>query len=125
MTAGLYVRFRIWRMVNMADDATGGARVTENIAYDNVHGSIAETSQTILMGQQGYEMPSVFNVQVKIPHGDINERDELEVILPTQHALYGERLRITGIHLLPYGALDRRNYVHMSVTRKEFAHKEQ
>lgn len=125
MTAGLYVRFRIWRQINLSDDSTGGARITENIAYDNVHGSIAETSQTILMGSQGYEMPSVFNVQVKIPHGDIDERDELEVVQPEGHALLGKRLRIIGVHLLPYGARDRRNYVHMSVTRKEFAHKEQ
>lgn len=125
MTAGLSCRVKVIKMVNIADDVAGGAKVTEVIAYENVPASIVETTQTILMGQQGYEMPSVFNVLAKIPHKDINERDEIEVTLPTAHALYGKRLRIIGVHLLFYNPYDRRDYVHMTATRKEFAHANQ
>ena len=122
MTAGLTCRVNVWKMVNLADDSTGGAVITGTLAYENVQASIVETTQQILMNQQGYEMPSVFNVIAKIPHKDINERDVIEVVAPYNHALIGKWLKVTGVHLLFYNPSDHRDYVHMTCTFTTFAH---
>src|SRR5674476_355110 len=123
MTAGLNCRMNVWHVRNAADDPTGGAIVTGTLAYENCEASIAESSQAILMQQQGYEIPAIFNVVVKIPGNDINERDEVVVTAPYNHELIGLRLKVSGVHLLPYGPSDHRRYVHMTVTRSSFAHK--
>jgi hypothetical protein len=122
MTAGLNCRINVWHIFNIADDVTGGALVTGTLAYQNCEASIAESSQTIMMSQQGYEVPAVFNVQAKIPGNDISERDEIEIVAPYNHELIGLRLKVSGVHLLPYSPSDHRRYVHMSVTRSSFAH---
>ena len=122
MTAGLNCRMNVWHIRNITDDATGGAIVTGTLAYENCEASIVESSQTLLMLQQGYEVPAVFNVMLKVPNNDINERDEIEVTAPPNHELFGLRLKVSGVHLLPYGPSDHRRYVHLAATRSSFAH---
>lgn len=122
MTAGLICRANVWHIYNIKDDASGGAIVTGTLAYQNCETSIVESSQTILMQQQGYEVPAVFNVMMKVPGNDISERDEIEVTAPYNHELIGLRLKVSGVHLMPYGPSDHRRYVHMSVTRSSTAH---
>lgn len=124
MTAGLNCRMNVWRIRNAADDPTGGAIVTGTLAYENCEASIVESSGTIMMQQQGYEVPVMFNVMVKIPNNDISERDELVVTAPYNHELIGLRLKVSGVHLLPYGPSDHRRYVHLVATRSSFAHKD-
>lgn len=125
MTAGLNVFMRVWHLTNDDDDVIGGAMITGTLIYENIPATITETAGSIVMAQQGYEVPSTFTVYAKMPQGVIQELDELELTYPVTHPLYHKRLRVIRIHLKSIGTGSRRNFVHMTVTRSDYAHANQ
>lgn len=125
MTAGLTVFMRVWHLSNDSDDSIGGALITGTIIYENVPATITETGGSIIMVQQGYEVPATYKVFAKMPQGVIQELDELEITYPSNHPLYAKHLRVVRIHLLSVGSYSRRNFVHMTVSRSDYAHANQ
>lgn len=122
MTAGFTVFMRVWHLSNAPDDTIGGALITGTVIYENVPATIIETGGSITMVQQGYEVPATYKVFAKMPQGVLQELDELEITYPQNHPLYAKRLRVVRIHLLSLNSYSRRNFVHATVSRSDYAH---
>lgn len=125
MVAGLNVRFRIWQMNEESDDYVGGASISGTCMYDNVLGSIQQlpTSQVFL--EQGLETHKVF--QILLVPGNLNlfERDELELVQPTDHWYVNNRFRVIGVQPARNLPRDPRNYLIVQAHRKVISHAQQ
>lgn len=120
MTAGLNIKIAAWRITNEADNSVGGAITTGTVTgYYNARLTAVPPSQLLL--QQGLEVDRTFNLTVQ-PVGDIRERDEIEVIEPTDHVYYGARFRVRGVTYSDFNPRDPRAYMLLSVSRNVIAH---
>lgn len=125
MPAGMNTRVRIWRMSNIDDDTVGGARVSGTVAYDYVRARIEGNPEEQILLQQGLEAPRTFNALIVPGNLDVRERDELEIVRPTDHIYYGERFRIVGIQFSSMDGSNPNNYTRLAMTRSERAHASQ
>jgi hypothetical protein len=120
MSAGQNIKIKNWRITNQPDNSVGGSVVTGTVTgYYDARLTAVPPSQLLL--QQGLEVERTFNVTVT-PVGDIRERDEIEVIAPTDHNYYGARFRVRGVTFSDFNPRDPRAYMLLSVSRSVIAH---
>ena len=121
---GLNVQIRFWQMNNAPDDTSGGAVITGTVAYDNIAARIEAVRPTIQAFEAGMEVNRLFQLIVNTQDlSQIFERDECEVISPTNHPYYQERMRILSIQhdsRLPAGG-----HTEFLLSRIEKAHRQQ
>lgn len=122
MTAGYNLKFRVWRMAFANDDVIGGAIASGTVAYSNIEGRIQAVEPDQVFLQQGLETLRTFKAVVRPASMAIYERDEIEVIKPPSHPLYGRRLRVQGVTLGNFHPQDDRGYLILNLTRSERAH---
>lgn len=122
--AGNNIRVRIWRTNYSSDDTVGGSVVTGTVVGDYPARLQANPQEQLLL-QQGLETERTFKVNIVPGYLDIRERDELEVIQPTDHVYYGQRFRIRGVSYSSLNKRDPRSYLMLTLTRDVRAHDRQ
>ena len=122
MPAGYNCKVRLWRMENLDDDIVGGAVVSGTAAYSNIRARIEANPDEQLLLQQGLETTRTFNALVVPGTLDIRERDELEVIAPSNHIYYATRFRIMGVQYSSMDTSNPNNYARLSMIRSVRSH---
>lgn len=97
MVAGLNLQVNVWRMNYAADDSVGGAVLTGTVAYYNLDAAITPRRPSQIMLEQGLETDAIYDFTAKVQGITLNERDEVEVVHPAGHPLYGLRFRVVGV----------------------------
>lgn len=97
MTAGLNIRVNIWTMSQDADDVVGGAMVTGTVAYYDIRARLTMRRPAQVLLQQGLETTKTADLMLQGRNITVNERDEIEVVWPLDHAFYGARFRVEGV----------------------------
>ena len=120
--AGYNTKVRIYRMATLDDDEVGGAIVSGTVVHPYIRARIEANPEEQLLLQQGLESHRTFNALIIPGSLDIRERDELEVIAPTNHVYYGDRFRIVGIQYSSMDTSNPNNYTRLSLTRSVLAH---
>lgn len=125
MVAGLNVKFDIWRVNYSPDDEVGGAVTTGTYSYRNIDGRFQQQPEEQVFLQQGMETVKTFSCIVVPATLDIDERDEIEVVCPTNHYYFGNRFRVINARPADFNPNDRRNYLMLTLTRSVEAHANQ
>ena len=125
MVAGLNLKIRVWRMGNLDDDEVAGARISGTVSYESVYARFEQPAPNFLLLQQGLEVTDTIQCTCRPPNLNIKERDEVEVIFPLNHPLYGKKLRITSIQLSDLHPSDSRGKLILFLTRSDYAHANQ
>lgn len=125
MTAGINCRTSIWRWTYDEDDSVGGAEPTGTFVYRDIGTFLQEQPVEQLLLQQGMETPRIFNATIYPGWLTIYERDEVEVITPTDFAYYGDRFRVIHARPSSHNRRDPRSYMMLTLTRSERAHEHQ
>ena len=123
--AGSNCRVDIYRILEDSDDVVGGAVVTGTLQYQNVHARFQADREDMMFLQQGLETLRTYTFTVFPVSMDIKERDEIEVIQPTDHKYYGNRFRIMSVRYSDFNQRDPRNYIILHSTRSVRAHEQQ
>lgn len=123
--AGRNCFLSVWRWQFLEDDSVGGALPTGTYVYRDLPSFLMQNPEEQLLLQQGLEIHRTFTAQV-VPHWlTIYERDEVEVIAPTDHPFYGKRFRVTNIRYSTHPRRDPRGYILLDLTRSDRAHGQQ
>lgn len=117
MTAGMNLRFNIWRIENDDDDSVGGAVITGTILYYNVYGTMSPAKEEQLLLQQGLETYMSYMAMIVPGTLDIRERDEVQVTFPPTHEFYGDRFRVISSRKPSF--TDSRSYIMLTLIRRE------
>ena len=125
MIAGSNCRIDIYDISNDIDDLVGGATITGTIKYQNVQARFQADREDMVVLQQGLETIRTFTFTVFPSSMSIKERDEVEVIQPTDHVYYGKRFRIMSVRYADFNKRDPRNYILFHATRSVKAHEQQ
>ncbi len=124
--AGLNCRVDIYRIDFGDDDVVGGAVTTGSLQFQNILARVqANPTEPLLVQQQGLQALRTFDANVIPGTLDIRERDELEVIKPSDHVYYGDRFRIIEVRHSDFNKRDPRNYMMLQMTRSVRAHDQQ
>lgn len=115
MVAGLNIRVDVWRMSHNADDSVGGALITGTVAYQDILAAISPLRPTQAALEAGLETDAIFDFTTTLPGITLYERDEVQVIAPVDHAMYGLRFRIMGVQ--PSRRHGRRGHQHATLSR--------
>lgn len=97
MVAGLTLNIDIWRMSTTTDDVVGGASITGTVAYASVCAAITPRRPTQIALEQGLEVDAIYDLTTTQYGISIHERDEVQVVKPVDHPLYGLRFRVMGV----------------------------
>lgn len=89
------VTFYQWQWV--ADDPVGGATGTYAAFYANTPARISARRPTQQALEAGLEVVRVLDLITQGQQPLIYEKDQVEVVSPTDSPYYGERFRITGL----------------------------
>jgi len=122
--AGNNIKIRIWRTNYSPDDIVGGAIVTGTVLGDYPARLQANPEEQLLL-QQGLETERTFKINLVPGYLDVRERDEVEVLAPTDHVYYGQRFRVRGVSYSSLNKRDPRNYLMITLTRDVRAHDRQ
>ena len=122
MVAGLESRADIWRMTYLDDDEVGGAVISGSVVHADVYTRMNAQPREQLLLQQGLETVRTFTAIIVPGWLDIRERDEYEIVKPTDHVHYGKRFRIVSVEDMFYNPRDPRNYKLVNLTRSIRAH---
>jgi len=120
--AGSNVKVDIWRITTPDDDTAGGALVSGTVIYSHYPARIQQQPEQMLLLQQGLETMKVFTALMTPGTLDIRERDELEVVLPMNYQIYGQRMRIINARPADFAPNDPRNYMMLTMTRSVRSH---
>ncbi len=123
--AGLNCRVDIYRINYGDDDDVGGAVTTGTVQYQGISARIQPSSPEQLLLQQGLETNRTFQATIVPGTLTIHERDEIEVVQPTDHAYYGDRFRVIGVQASDLNRRDPRNYMILHLSRSVRAHSKQ
>ena len=121
MTAGLNIRIKVWRLVEMDDDASGGVVMSGSVLCDDVEARLQALKPNPILLQQGLETDSLFRCMVPGSDTDYREFDELEIVAPADHKYYQQLFEIRKVQedsLHPY---DRRNFVEMTLSKIKYS----
>jgi hypothetical protein len=124
MAAGLNIKVRIWKIQYSPDDAVGGSVITGTVVGD-YQSRFRENRESQLLLQQGLEVDKTYSAIIVPGTVDVHERDELEIIQPTDHPYYGQRFRVRGVSFGMLNPRDPRNYVQLTLSRSRIAHAQQ
>ena len=123
--AGVNCRVDVWRYAWADDDSTGGAVTTGTLYYQDIMARIQANPEQQLIMQQGLETVRTYTVTLIPGTLDIRERDEIEVVKPTDHHYYGDFFRVIGVRYTDLNPRDPRNYMILQTSRSERAHSKQ
>lgn len=124
MVSGLNLLIRIHRITYLADDSVGGAQPT-GTSYADYQARMQANPDEQLLLQQGLETNRTFSVVLVPGNKDILERDEVEIIRPTDHPYYGLRFRIVSMRHSDHNPRDPRNYSLLTLTRNVISYASQ
>jgi hypothetical protein len=124
MVSGLNMLIRVHRMTQITDDQVGGARISGTSTTD-YHARMQASPDEQLLLQQGLETVRMFTLIVSPGCQDIRERDEIEIIAPTDHPYYSKRFRVVSMRHSDFNPRDPRNYSMLTVTRSVQSHANQ
>lgn len=125
MSAGLNVRFNVWRILTSDDDIVGGAMISGSLVYEGVPGRFQKLNATQVFVEQGLETERVFTCHLVPGTLDIKERDELQLVQPTDHPMCGHRFRVVDFSPSDHNRRDPRSYINIQMTRSVRAHSQQ
>lgn len=125
MIAGQNCKFDIWRMTMLDDDSVGGAQVSGSVVYQNIPARFQQMPEQQLLLHQGLETERFFTANIVPGTLEVYERDEVEVVAPSDHQYYGDRFRVVGRRWADFPPRDPRNYMMLTLTRSVRAHDEQ
>lgn len=120
--AGMNVGFKVYRISTPSDDYAGGAQTSGSVLYDYINARFEQQPVTQVFLEQGLEVNHLYKVTTIPGTMDIRERDELELIRPTDHWEYGNFFRIVDVHHANHNPRDPKNYLMLTLTRSERAH---
>lgn len=120
--SGVNCRFALWRWTFTTDDSVGGAEPTGTFVYNNISAFLEEKPVEQLLLQQGLETQKIFQANVYPGWYIIYERDEVEIIAPTDHVYYGKRFRIINARHSSHNRRDPRGYIMLTMLRSVKAH---
>lgn len=115
MVAGLNIQVDVWRMTNDPDDSVGGALITGTVVYENLHSAISPRRPTQAALEAGLEVDAIYDFTARLRNITLHERDEVEVVCPADHVLYGLRFRIVGVQ--PSRRHGRLGHQHATLSR--------
>lgn len=115
MVAGLNLQVNVWRMTVNADDDVGGALITGTVVYYNLPAALTPRRPSQLLLEQGLETEAIYDFTSKGQGITLYERDEVEVIRPLDHPLYGLRFRIVGVQ--PSRRRPKFGHLHCTLSR--------
>ena len=120
MTAGLNLKVKVWRMNEDDDDVVGGAMITGSAVYFNVNAALTPRRPSQIMLEQGLETDAIYDMTTSARsdtrgYVTLFERDEVEVVHPQGHPLYGLRFRIIGVQ--PSKRRPRYGHQHATLSR--------
>lgn len=121
MTIGLNLQMRVWRITNPTDDVIGGAVPSGTLIYDCVPARLENTKPSLLLLQQGFEVDKVFQ-GICEDNIVVYEKDEMEIIFPTNHPYINIRLVVHGIQFTSLHPDDSRGYLLLTLKHKDYAH---
>lgn len=125
MSAGLNVAFDVWRILEDSDDVVGGAMITGSVVYYSVPGRFQKLNASQVYLEQGLETERIFTCHLVPGTLDIKERDELQLVQPTDHPMYGQRFRVVDFSPSDHNRRDPRSYINIQMTRSVRAHRQQ
>ena len=125
MTAGFNIKGKVWRITFPSDDSIGGAQSSGTVAYNSIDLRLHAIEPDQVFLQQGLETLRTFRGTVRNHTLTIYERDEIEVIWPSEHWYYGSRFRVDGVTRSNVHPRDARGYLILNLSRSERAHASQ
>lgn len=123
--AGMNAGFRVYRITTPSDDYAGGALTSGTVIYDFINARFEQRPATQQFLEQGLEVIHLYNITTIPGTLDILERDELELTHPVDHPDYGKFFRVVDVHRASHNPRDPRNYLMLTVTRSDRAHRVQ
>ena len=125
MTAGFNIKGKVWRITFPSDDSIGGAQSSGTVAYNSIDLRLHAIEPDQVFLQQGLETLRTFRGTVRDHTLTIYERDEIEIIWPTDHWYYEKRFRVDGVTHSNFHPRDARGYLILNLSRSERAHASQ
>lgn len=120
--AGMNVGFKVWRITTPSDDYAGGAQISGSVAYGFIHARFEAQPVTQQFLEQGLETVHLFKATTIPGTFTIYERDELELVQPTDHWEHGNFFRVVDVHRANHNPRDPRNFTMLTLTRSVRAH---
>jgi hypothetical protein len=121
MVAGNNLKVRIFRINYSSDNEVGGAVVTGTYIGD-YPARLYQVPEEQLLLQQGLETERIFRLTMSPGYIDVNERDEIEIIAPTDNVYYGQRFRVRSVTYPVMNKRDPRSYMLLTLSRSTSAH---
>lgn len=94
---GLNIKVSFYQWQYLADDPVGGATGTYTELYANTPARISARRPSQQSLEAGLEVVRVFDMITNGQQSTVYEKDQVEVVWPTNSPYYGERFRITGL----------------------------
>ncbi len=120
--SGLNCRIDIFRINYSDDDIVGGAVTTGTVQYSGILARVQPSPPEQVFLQQGLETDRFFRATLIPGTLSVRERDEIEVVQPTDHKYYGLRFRVVGVQDVDLNPRDPRNYMILHLSRGVRAH---
>ena len=79
----------------------------------------------LLLLQQGLEVTKVWNILCQPANLLVYERDEIEIVHPTNHRYFGKRFRVVSVEESSINPDVSTGYMMLRVTRRELSHANQ
>ena len=124
MAAGQNVKLRFWRIAYNPDDSVGGAVITGSIT-GIYPARLRENMPSQLLLQQALETVPTYTATVVPGTIDVKERDEADIVEPSDHPYYQQRMRVIGVSYGMLNPRDPRNYVMVTLSRSRIGHAQQ
>lgn len=119
MTAGLHMKVNVIEINNNPDDDIGGAIITGTTVYSSLPAVLTPRRPSQASLEAGLETDAVydFTCRATLARANviINERDEVLVTWPLNHALFNLRFRVTGFQ--PPRGRARYGAIHCTLSR--------
>jgi hypothetical protein len=119
MTAGLHMKVDVIEINNDPDDNIGGAIITGTTVYSSLPAVLTPRRPSQAMLEAGLETDAIYDftcrATLRRSNITINERDEILVTWPLDHALYNLRFRVTGFQ--PPRGRARYGSIHCTLSR--------
>lgn len=119
MTAGLFLRGRVWRFTYPTDDKIGGAVPSGTVVYDNVNARLEAVEPTMALLEQGLETPTIFTGLLSPGNLIIKHNDQFEVTGPAISPYVNEKFRVIGMSHA--SMIDARSFLVVTLRRIEEA----
>lgn len=115
MTAGLNLQINVWRMTVDTDDSVGGAVATGTVTNYLLDAAITARRPSQGFLEQGLETDAIYDLTTRYQGLTLYERDEIEVMRPLDHPLYGLRFRVMGVQ--PSRRRPKHGHQHATLSR--------